>query len=62
MKVIKDVANEKNAARLRVQSVKGSILERTNMLIRQGESPKKHRREIDKVNPGRGGLWKHSFC
>lgn len=37
MKVRKDVANERSA-RLKGQSVKGSILGCTNALIRQGDS------------------------
>lgn len=50
----KDIANEKRPTRLRVQSVKGSILERANMLISQGASLRKHGRQIDKANPGKG--------
>lgn len=54
MKIRKDEANGRSVARRRAQSVKGSDLEGSNMLIRQGESLKKYRQEVDKVNLGRG--------
>lgn len=50
MEVRKDVANEKSAVRLKVQSVKGSNLDGTNMFIREGSSWKKYKQEVNKVS------------